>query len=126
VFIKQIIAYIFLLSFTTQTFNKSFVVYDYYVNTATYAKKCINTSKPKLHCNGKCQMIKKLQQEKKKEQQNQESKTHFKIQVTLSSKSFFAIAPPFIVSTSKISYPLLIGAKERKIAQSVFHPPSCV
>ena len=109
-----------------QIFNKSFVVYDYYINTATYAKKCINITKPKLHCNGKCQMMKKLQQEEKKEQQNQESKSQYKIQVTLSSKSFFAIAPPFILATSKIRYPLFNGGKERKIAQSVFRPPSCV
>ncbi len=108
-----------------QTFNKSFVVYDYLTNTGSYAKNCINKAKPKMHCNGKCQMMKKLQQEEKKDQQDPDRKGENKIYV-LSSKSFFTTVPPFIFSASKISYPLLNGAKERKIAQSIFHPPSCI
>jgi hypothetical protein len=125
VFIKQVIASFFLLAFTMQTFNTSFVVYNYYANTSAYAKNCINKSKPKLHCNGKCQMMKKLQQEEKKEQQNQDSKTTYKILLTLSSKSFFATAPTTTLATTKIIYPLLNGAKEIKIATAIFRPPCC-
>ena len=38
-----------------------------------YAKNCINKARPKLHCNGKCQMMKKMRKRKKKKQ-NQDRK----------------------------------------------------
>lgn len=48
---------------------------DYFANTTAYAKNCVNKAKPKLHCNGKCQMMKKIQQEEKKNQQIPERKS---------------------------------------------------
>ena len=122
-FIKQIIASIFLLAFAMQVFNKSFVVYDYYANTQAYAKNCENKAKPKMHCNGKCQMMKKLQQEEKKDQQNQERKGENKIQITLSSKSFFANITSIFKPQSKLSYPFFDDSKEIKVSQPIFRPP---
>ena len=63
-----------MLAFAIQCLNKPFIMMDYYANTAAYAKKCVNNAKPKLHCNGKCQMMKKLQQEEKNDQQAPERK----------------------------------------------------
>ncbi len=71
-----------------QTFNRAAVVANYYTNTAAYAKNCVNKAKPQMHCNGKCQMMKKLKEEEKKEQQNNERKSS--PDEVLSSKSFFA------------------------------------
>ncbi len=42
---------------------------NYYVNTASFAKNCINKARPKMQCNGKCQVMKKLQEEEKNDQQ---------------------------------------------------------
>ena len=107
-----------------QTFNKSFVVYDYYANTASYSKNCINKAKPQLHCNGKCQMMKKLQEQEKKDQQNQEQKSGYKQLITLYSKSFFATLSSDIIILNKILYPTFSDDKECKISNKIFHPPS--
>jgi len=56
---KQLTAILLLLAFSAQTFSSPFILLDYYVNTAAYARKCVNKAKPKLQCNGKCQVMKK-------------------------------------------------------------------
>lgn len=43
-----------------QTFPKTLVMLDYYLNTNTYASYCVNKDKPKMHCNGLCQLDKKM------------------------------------------------------------------
>lgn len=65
---KQLTVLFIMLAFLMQTFNKIFIVTEYYTNTASFAKNCENKSKPQLHCNGKCQMMKKLKQEENKDQ----------------------------------------------------------
>jgi len=57
---KKITATILLLAFVSQTFAGPFIMLDYFVNTAAYAKNCINKARPKMHCNGKCQAMKKI------------------------------------------------------------------
>jgi len=74
----KIIAVFFILSFFTHQFGKLMILADYYTNTSHYAKNCINKSRPKLRCNGKCQMMKKIQKEEKKEKQDAEKKNENK------------------------------------------------
>jgi len=109
------------MAFISQTFASPFIMLDYFVNTAAYAKKCINKTKPKLQCNGKCQVMKKMQEEEKKEQQNSERKADVKVQV-LSSKSFFCNIQPVGITAYQAesyerNYPLT------DISYSFFHPP---
>mgnify|MGYP007123208588 CR=1 FL=1 len=119
---KQITSILLLLAFAIQTFSGGFVVLNYYTNTTAFAKNCVNKAKPKLHCNGKCQMMKKMQGEEKKDQQLPERKVENKIEV-LSSKSFFySSATAFSVIASKATtvekdYPLT------DISYSFFRPP---
>ena len=57
------IALILILSIAFQPVAKLFTVAWYQVNKTYIAKNlCENRSKPKMHCNGKCQLRKKLQQ----------------------------------------------------------------
>jgi hypothetical protein len=58
---KGIATVILLLLFTVQTFSKWMWVLDYNLNQAYIAKNlCINKARPKLHCNGHCQLRKKM------------------------------------------------------------------
>ena len=119
---KQVAAIFLILAFTAQTFSAGFAMLNYYANTAAFAKNCENKDKPKMHCNGKCQMMKKLKQEQKQDQQNPERKSENKVDV-LSSKSFFCNSvAAFSVITAKAvtvekNYPLT------HIAYAFFHPP---
>jgi len=54
-----------------QTFSKWLVVAEYKLNRDFIAKNlCINKVRPKMHCNGKCQMMKKLAEEEKQNTSN--------------------------------------------------------
>lgn len=104
-----------------QTFSKSFVLFDYFANTAAYAKNCINKQKPKMNCNGKCQMMKKLKDEEKKDTQNPVRKGDFKEEV-LSSRSFFTLVHSTSIVSINIGQDPFI-ADPINMPRSIFHPP---
>jgi len=120
--LKKLAAVVLLFAFVTQAFSGGFVLVNYYTNTAAFAKNCENKAKPKMHCNGKCQMMKKMQQEEKQDQQNPERKSVTKIEV-LSSKSFFTSSATALsilssrAATVEKRYPLT------NISYAFFHPP---
>ncbi len=96
---------------------------DYYLRTAEYAKNCVNKSRPTMHCNGKCQMAKKMMQEEKKDQQVPERKSVNKNDITLSSNSFFASinSPVFSIVSSVKRFYVLRNISGRSL--DIFHPP---
>lgn len=120
---RPITALIFLAAFFAQTFSKSFVIADYITNTIKYAKNCVNTAKPKMQCKGKCQMIKKIQQEEKKDQDNPSRKSENKNEITLSLKSSFSSFQDKNFQFVKKHYPILQSPKEKDRSSEVFHPP---
>jgi hypothetical protein len=103
-----------------QTINKGCIVWSYYINTSAYAKNCINKSKPQLHCNGKCQMMKKLKQEEKKDAQSPERKQGQ--DEIISSKSFFTTVIP-ARSSLRFRYPVARCNDLRDMSYDFFHPP---
>ncbi|HWB28485.1 MAG TPA: hypothetical protein VG738_23595 [Chitinophagaceae bacterium] len=121
---RYIATLLILFVFFAQTFTNAIIVGNYYLNTSAYAKNCENKDKPWMHCNGKCQLSKQLQQENKKDQENPERKADNKNEITLSSKSFFASVhcPCNITADKMYILPRCIGnATDR--AMAIFHPP---
>jgi hypothetical protein len=109
------------MAFAAQNFQRVFIVLEYYGNTTAFAASCQNKARPGMHCNGKCQMMKKLKAAEKREQVP-EGKTAGKISV-LSSRSFFAsaITPVSILNNIYFRY---INSKATDRSIAVFHPPS--
>jgi hypothetical protein len=96
----------------------------YYANTTAYAKNCVNKDKPIMHCCGKCQLRKKLQQEEK-DRQSPYNRPDNKNEIFFSPKSFFVtLLPSFGAQEDKIKYADLFYGKELKMPRSVFHPPA--
>ncbi len=120
---KQVIAFIFLLAFAMQTFSRAIIVWDYALNTKAYAKNCENKARPQMHCNGKCQMMKKLQEQEKKDQQNSERKAENKSELIF---AYYNCTPTNNLIYTKISrqYPAKPAEKEIKISSAIFHPPA--
>lgn len=110
-----------LIAFAAQSFSGAFIQLGYAINPAAFAKYCVNKAKPKLHCNGKCQMMKKMKEEEKKEQENTERKWENKIMV-LSSKSFFCIIEFNTIAVIK-PLPVENTPTIKDISLAVFHPP---
>jgi hypothetical protein len=95
---------------------------DYMLNLEAYKKACINKSKPMLHCNGKCQMLKKMKKQEGDNGTNALAPKFNQIEVVLSSKSFFPSIQ--VVSTTNIStfYTYNDDFSSNYIG-SIFHPP---
>ncbi len=118
---RQVSILILFTSFFVQSFSGSFIIADYYTNTKSYVANCENKARPQMHCNGKCQMIKKISSEEKKDQQSPERKDN-KNDITLFCKSFPAFITFFYAQPSKL-FSSKTACKEIKMPRSVFHPP---
>ncbi len=119
--IKYSIAIFLLVAFVAQTFSNGFVLIDYYTNTAAFAKNCVNKAKPKLHCNGKCQMMKKLQEEEKKDQQIPERKIGKKIEIICSFSDLFDFSSDLYFVARAINFEKSHPIQD--LSYSFFHPP---
>ena len=117
------VASILFIALLAQTFDSAFITLGYYVNTSAYSNTCENKDKPMLHCCGKCQLRKKLQQEER-DKQAEDKRGENKNEVVLSSKSFFATVTPITTYQSNSQYPYYSEDKETRMPRSVFHPPS--
>jgi negative regulator of genetic competence, sporulation and motility len=121
--LKPIVAIIFLLSFALQTFSAAVIVADYITNKASFAKNCENKAKPKMHCNGKCQMRKKLQQDEQKDQQNAEHKGENKYETILYLQTSFARITSLVQGQDNTFNIHNNNGKALKMPRTVFHPP---
>ncbi len=118
---RQITAILLIVAFIAQSFSGTFVMINYYVNTAAFAKNCVNKAKPKMHCNGKCQMMKKLQEEEIKEQQLPAGKFNNKIEVLYSESFNCCVATPVTILDK--ATPRKLDHNTQDISLDFFHPP---
>lgn len=121
--IKRLIAFTLLLAFLAGTFSRLFVVADYYAFTSKYAKKCVNKARPAMHCNGKCQMMKKLKAEEKQESGSSEKKSetsHFNL---ICQVLQLKINAPANFDLSLKDIPFNKGTYSLDAEHGIFHPP---
>jgi hypothetical protein len=103
-------------------FCRDILIVDYYNNTASYAINCINKARPNLHCEGKCQLMKKLKEVEKKEQENSERKTAYKYTKLIASDPLKNTHQLYAIITEFIPSPFLIG-KPKSCSIAIFYPP---
>ena len=119
---RNLAATIFLVAFIAQAFSGNIIIANYYTNNIAFAKQCINKDKPQLHCNGKCQLQKKLNQEDNRDKQAPDKKNETHIEV-LSSKTFFAQLNLLFSSYVKKQYVLAVIDFPVDQSFQFFHPP---
>lgn len=107
-----------------QSLNKALIVFDYYINTSSFAENCENKVRPSLHCNGKCQMMKKLKQEENRENKAPEKRSENRDELVVSNFPQFKpdITLPLILIKE---YVISNDSCTVKMPRSCFHPPSC-
>jgi hypothetical protein len=121
--IKQLTAILLMAAFLLQSMSKALVIVSYYSNKTVYAKNCENKQKPQLHCNGKCQMIKKLKQEQKQDEANPERKLENKNE-SISFHSYLNIEFSAIQQLYvKTPFGLLNSGQPVNRSYAIFHPP---
>ena len=119
---KKIAALIFLFAFAAQTFSRGLIFVDFYLNQSSIAaKKCENRYRPMLHCNGKCQLAKKLKQQEKKDEQNPERKLENKNETVFSLSLVVSCLPETLLTAP--DYNVYRDEKTIDRSVSVFHPP---
>jgi hypothetical protein len=117
---KQVTAVILLLALSLNILNRVVIYADYYSNMALYAKNCENKSIPQMHCNGKCQMMKKIKEQEKNESQAPERKVINDALVI--SQSFPESISPFGIDL-KNRYNTFSSYHVVNMPRSFFHPP---
>jgi hypothetical protein len=109
----------------TQTFSKWLVMIDYNLNKDFIAKNlCVNRAKPKLHCNGKCQMMKRMAEEEKQNSSNTNNSIKFSIQDIVFSNEIYNPTLP-LLNCKLLCYNEAppIPKYDAPFA-SIFHPPA--
>ena len=120
--LKYTIVILLFTALLAQTFSRSLAMADYLVNLETYKKNCVNKAKPMLHCNGKCQMLKKIKKQEGSNGTNAPAPKFNQIEVVLSSKSFFPSLN--VISTHDItSFYTYNDEFSSNYLGSIFHPP---
>jgi hypothetical protein len=119
---RYIIASCFAILLFAETFNGVFLVAGYYSNTQAFAVNCINKDKPQMHCNGKCQLQKKMDETNNKDRQNTERRNETGLNI-LSSKSFFASIESLLDISIKQKYFIADSVIPLNNSSQFFHPP---
>ena len=120
--VHKIASAILIMAFFGQTFSQAFYYIDYTIDRAAYEKNCINKARPMLHCNGKCQMMKKWAEQEKKNQQIPELRQAAKLEL-VSPRSLFDFNLNVVLVTTDTHYCVLVTGGPVDQPSSFFHPP---
>lgn len=123
---KFIVVPILMLLMLTQTFSKWIVWVDYEVNKEYIAKVlCENKKRPMLHCNGKCQLAKKLAAEEEDAKKSASNSAAAKMQFseTLFDDCFNNANARLDQNDKNNYHPYYLLVATSKYVPSIFHPP---
>ena len=123
--VRPVLAFLLFFSLTTQMFRGDFIILDYYTHQQAFSAACINKDKPQMHCNGKCQMYKKMQQSHQQEQSHPELTGSVKI-VLYCAVDALHFSWPRSGQALKEKIPQIEPALIHREPLAVFHPPAFV
>jgi hypothetical protein len=104
--------------------SRGIILLSYFTNKQAYERYCVNKARPQLHCDGKCQMAKKIKAEEERDQKDP-LKNSLSSEVTMINENHFvSIQPEFIaLIIRKDIFPHSIGNVVDR-SRSLFHPPN--
>lgn len=112
------------LSLLVQSMSKGIIVLSYFTNKQAYERYCVNKARPQLHCDGKCQVAKKIKAEEERDQKDPLKGSSFSEVVLINQDHFLRIQPIFASSAGEtLLFPLAIGQPSDR-SRSCFHPPN--
>lgn len=104
-----------------QTFHNELLLMDYLINTSAYAAHCVNKEKTEVHCNGMCQLGKKMDDD-----QNTESPQNIvKIEQVVLFYDFSEQSEktPVFKTENKPLFPAYNFSSGTNIQNSILRPP---
>ncbi|HUB62556.1 MAG TPA: hypothetical protein VL978_17700 [Puia sp.] len=123
--IRRIAAFLLLLVFFAQAFSRYLLFADYYLNTTAFIENCVNKDRPWMHCNGRCQLCKKLhQQDSNDDKQAPERKSaNGGNEPLFTHSSFTDFSALHLVALVDLQYPELFPGTPIGMPRDHFHPP---
>jgi hypothetical protein len=121
---KLVLASILILLVFVQSFSNWFIYLEYQSNKTFIADKlCINKTKPKLHCNGKCQMMKKMAEEEQNSSHSPNPPRLRLPEVPIQQNNTLAVLHNY--KQNKLVYSNFYQLKEYNAPfRAIFHPPA--
>lgn len=126
--LRTLSSYLLLGLFLLQFSTKLFIEIDFLINqTDIIENLCENKDKPELKCNGKCYLMKQMQ-ENERLFENQSDESDNKTQNYLKSMEYVEVDPsenvsPIFVSTSDRNFSRGLSSLADGFINLVFHPP---
>jgi hypothetical protein len=119
---KRAVILLLVFSMLLQIFSNVVIIVNYVINKEYISKTfCENRNKPKMHCNGKCHLMKQLQKENKKEKSPLATiKGKAQVQFFENTYRFSFFSPSAAIN----SFPAHPDGKVASVIIPVFHPPS--
>lgn len=111
-----------LFTFAAQCFSQMGVLANYEINKTYIAKVlCVNRDKPAMHCDGKCYLKKKLQQDQqRKDSENGNMGSKPDVLLFCSDNTAFN---PNVLESAVFTFPLLKSHNYTSPHFRIFHPP---
>jgi hypothetical protein len=121
---KLIAGSILILLVMIQSFTSWIIVAEYTINKEYIAKNlCINKEKTKLHCNGKCQLMKKLVQEENQNSSSNSQTGKIKMDVLFVQEVHSPSISNLIKEDTKFNAAYIVKQPSGSV-NTVFHPPA--
>lgn len=122
--LNRCIAFLLLLAFGAMSFSQAVVVADFYANQDSIARTlCENRDKPMMHCNGRCQLCKRLAKQDNQDKDNPERKAENRNEVLFCQETRSLLGPTSICFISSL-YSAMTSGKPVDRASAIFHPPA--
>ncbi len=122
---KRLFAFILLIALIGSSFSRLLVYAGFEANQDYIAKTlCVNKNKPWMHCNGKCYLMKKVQQAEENEKK-EAAKDHLSnIAISFFHKEeAVTFHTPITAYTFNISPPEYISSYRSLSLDAIFQPP---
>ncbi len=118
---RSVTAIVLICSIITSNFTQLFIYSAYELNKDYIAAVlCVNKDKPKLNCNGKCYLSRKIKQAEEKEKNQDQQSQKYRFQEAMISRPLTILFPPDL-RAKYIMFEQHLVLPQRP--SSVFHPP---
>ena len=120
--VRQGATALLLVALLLQTFSQIVIAVDFYANQAAIARTlCVNRDKPMMHCNGRCQLCKRLAQDNNDQRSAPEKRSEDKNQLLFPGTNGIVIAG---MRSSPLRHaPCISDNSTLDRAFFCFHPP---
>lgn len=105
-----------------QVLNKYIFIAEYYLHKDFYVQNCENKQNPQMHCEGKCQLYKKIQKNEGKQNQQETIVNYYKDFFFFCQLQRIELIKVFKEETEKKSS-FYISSSIKNYSLEIFHPP---